>query len=116
MSNRNTNRLIRTNAAQLYKNLLKKRGLSRIQQYTTAVFNKLTPSKIQRLQRERHVWKPGDRLYKLADTYYGDPEMWWVIAWYNQKPTDSHYQLGQIVLIPMPLEEILRFFYENDRA
>jgi len=116
MSNRNSNRLIRTNAAKIYKNLLKKRGLSQIQQYTTPTFNEITAEKVQRLQRERHIWKPGDRLYKLANQYYGDPEMWWVIAWYNQKPTDSHYKLGQTVLVPVPLDEILRIFYENDRS
>ena len=54
-----------------------------------------------------HVWKQGDRYFKLASEYYGDPTLWWVIAWFNKKPTESHVKLGDIIQIPMPLETVL---------
>ena len=34
--------------------------------------------------------------------YYGDAEYWWLIAWYNNKPTESHFKLGDVVYIPLP--------------
>ena len=46
----------------------------------------------------------GDKLYKFAHEYYGDPNLWWVIAWYNNKPTDAHFKLGETVYIPRELE------------
>ena len=113
MSNRNSNRVIRTNGMQIYQELLNSRGLKKVKQYTTPIFNQITTNDARKLQRVRRLWSPGDRLYKLASEYYGDPEMWWVIAWYNQKPTESHFTLGQTVLIPLPLEDVLGLFYTN---
>jgi len=63
-----------------------------------------------KLQRQQHLWKIGDRYYKLAHKYYGNAKYWWVIAWYNKKPTESHMQLGETLYIPSPLEDILRYF------
>ena len=111
MSNRNSNRVIRTNGEQIYQELLNGRGLKKVQQYTTPIFNKISANDVRKLQRVRHLWTVGDKLYKLANEYYRDPEMWWVIAWYNQKPTESHFKLGDVVLIPLPLEDILATYY-----
>ena len=111
---RNDNRIKRTNAERLYKEILGKRGLKKIKQYTTPTLNSLDAKKRSSLDRIRHVWTIGDRLYKLASEYYGDPEMGWLIAWYNQKPTESHYSLGDIVLIPLPLEDVVTMYYEQE--
>ena len=35
-----------------------------------------------------HIWKSGDKFYKLSNQYYGDTNMWWVIAWFNNTPTE----------------------------
>lgn len=48
--------------------------------------------------------KYGDRIDLLAYTFYGDPNLWWVIAGANDMnilPTDL--QPGNIVRIPSPL-------------
>ena len=55
-----------------------------------------------------HVWKTGDRYYKLADEYYDRPTYWWVIALFNSKPTEGHIKKGEIIRIPVPLENFLR--------
>ena len=55
----------------------------------------------------RHVWGLGDRLYKLAHQYYGDPALWWIIAWYNTRPTEAHFKQGDVIRIPLPLNEVL---------
>jgi len=56
---------------------------------------------------EIHVWGMGDRYYKLADRYYGDPTYWWIIAWFNKKPTESHINVGDFIRVPLPLGEVL---------
>ena len=67
-------------------------------QYSTPSFKRLSASQRRTLNEVRHVWKTGDRYYKLAATYYGRPELWWAIALYNEKPTVcssyiSHYEI-----------------------
>lgn len=47
-----------------------------------------------------HVWSYGDNLRKLSYKYYSDPKFWWVIGFVNKKPTDSHFSLGDEIMIP----------------
>lgn len=110
MSIRYDNRSVRTNATKIHKKLLEKRGMKRVQQYTTPIFNDISPSERASLDRVEHIWTVGDRLYKLAFKYYGDSELWWIIAWYNQKPTEADFKIGDLVYIPLPLEDILYMF------
>jgi hypothetical protein len=107
MARYSTRRKLNNNST-LYFDILKNRGLQNIIQYDTAKFNSL--NKLN-LSVQRHVWQRSDRLAKLGDFYYGDPKMWWVIAFYNQKPTDSHFVVGETIFIPTPLEEVLRVVY-----
>ncbi len=59
------------------------------------------------LSTDAHVWSVGDKFYKLAQMYYNDPKLWWVLAWYNQKPTEGHLELGDTVLVPRNIDELL---------
>ena len=91
-----------------YKRYLKKtRGLEQVNQYSTPKFRHPDANDIANFSVINHVWKTGDRYFKLAHEYYGDPEMWWVIALYNQKPTEFHAKLGDVLYIPTPLETVL---------
>lgn len=56
----------------------------------------------------KEVYKMGDRLYKFAFKHYGDVDLWWIIAWYNNKPTDAHFEIGDVVYIPNELDVALR--------
>lgn len=47
-----------------------------------------------------YQWQYGDKLYKLAQRFYGDAKLWWIIAHVNLRPTDSHYEPGDTVIIP----------------
>jgi|15BtaG_2_1085339.scaffolds.fasta_scaffold00865_7 nucleoid-associated protein YgaU len=93
------------NNSTLYHEVLEKRGVQHIIQYDTAKFKSLNRLN---LSVQTHIWQRQDRLAKLADTYYGDPTKWWVIGFYNQKPTDSHFMVGEAVFIPFPLDDILK--------
>jgi hypothetical protein len=104
---RYSNQEIFTNARQAYKRYLKSRGIKLINQYDTPKFRFPKEEDLANFSSIKHVWGPGDRYFKLASQYYGDPELWWVIAFYNQKPTEFHIKLGDVVYIPKPLETVL---------
>tara|TARA_R110000824_G_scaffold346440_1_gene533279 strand:+ start:803 stop:1144 length:342 start_codon:yes stop_codon:yes gene_type:complete len=56
---------------------------------------------------EYKVWGAGDTYQKLAYEYYGDPELWWVLAWINKKPTEFHVNSGDVLYVPLVLNEAL---------
>lgn len=102
------NQRVYRNANEAYKRYLKQtRGMDSIRQYNTPKFKHPSAGETSNFNTVSHIWRTGDRLYKLADEYYNDAEMWWVIALYNQKPTEFHYKLGDVLYIPVPLESVL---------
>jgi nucleoid-associated protein YgaU len=107
---RYSNRLIRINNSALYRKQFLNRGISFVNQYGTPRMNYPTPAEIDLIDTVAHAWQLGDRYYKLAHTYYDDPRLWWVIAWFNLLPTESHVELGDVILIPKDLEEILSIY------
>lgn len=105
---RYNNYKILNNSSKYYQFLRKKRnGIKNIQQYETPVL--YHPDMIDRasLNTTTHVWTVGDRYYKLADQYYGDPALWWIIAWYNGRPTEADCITGDLLTIPLDAESIL---------
>ena len=105
------NQQIFTNSSQQYKTYLEKtRGLKEIKQFDTHKLNYPTREETSQFSTIAHIWTTGDRFFKLADEYYEDPELWWVIALFNRTPTESHVKLGDSVQIPIPLEKILLHF------
>ena len=109
MTSRYAGREIGINDLDIYKKLLKEKNIKFIKQYFSPNLKHLTSDQINQLELVGHVWSLGDRYYKLAYEYYGDSTLWWVIAWYNQKPTESHLQIGDTIQIPLPLEKFLSF-------
>ena len=103
-------RLLAINETELYSEHFEKRGVGSIDQYTTPRFTHATPAQIKKMNIVHHSWTYGDKYYKLAHKYYNDPELWWVIAWFNKKPTETHVSIGDIVYIPTPIAEILKVY------
>ena len=101
----------KTNTEETHKELLQKRGLKSVEQYTTPEFATISVPQRHSLINELHIWKMGDSYAKLASKYYGDTSLWWVIGWYNQKPTDAHVMIGDSLAIPLPLDKVLSLFY-----
>jgi len=103
------NQNIFINAGKAYRRYLKSRGKKKITQYATPRFKHPTAEDSSNFNTTNHIWKTGDKYYKLASQYYNDSSMWWVIALYNQKPTEFHMNPGDIVYIPTPLESVLYY-------
>ena len=110
MASRYDNRIIAKNSDEAYKDLFDKRGVRFIRQYRTGVLRHPSGLDVMSLNMVGHTWTVGDRYYKLAQQHYGDPTYWWVIAWFNQAPTEAHLNLGDPIQIPSPLERVLGFF------
>ena len=104
------NRSIFENREELYENLFEDKGVKKIVQYDTSLFKKITPEQYSQLSVITKKWSTGDRYYKLAAEHYGDPKLWWIIARFNNKPTEGHLKLGDNVLIPLPREVILGYY------
>ena len=106
VASRYENRLLRMNETVRYGDVLKKRGVKRIEQYVTPKFITI-PSRLRNLIRyEIVLWQMGDKYFKLANKYYGDPELWWVIASFNLAPTEAHLDIGDTVYVPINWEVI----------
>jgi nucleoid-associated protein YgaU len=110
MADRYANRRLLKNDMEMYSKLFEDRGVNFISQYASAAFNYPNSNDIGNLQNIQHIWKTGDRYYKLASKYYGEPTYWWVIALYNKTPTEAHLRLGDVIDIPVPLETVLSYF------
>ena len=109
MIERYSNRMIAINQTSLYEEYFRNRGVRYINHYETPNFVFPKNEEFSRIATQSHVWKIGDRFFKLAYQYYGDSRDWWVIAKFNNKPTDSHVNIGELITIPVSLQEVLRY-------
>ncbi len=114
MSNRDYNRRVFDNNTEYYEFLRKERGdVKNLQHYGTPNLYMPTLQERMTLTTDKHVWRYGDRFYKLAHQYYGSTQYWWVIAWYNGYMTEADIFMGDPLYIPINLEaalELLRVY------
>jgi len=104
MSSRYHGRKKKITDQKRYKELLDKRGVRKIKHFATPKMNHPTAQQREEFTKHVHIWKDGDRFYKLAHKHYGDARYWWVIAWWNLRPTESHVEIGEGIRIPGPLQ------------
>lgn len=95
------------NKNEMYENLFEKRGVKQIKQYTSPTLKYPTEAEKDTIQTTNYTWKQGDKLWRLAAQYYGDASLWWVIAQFNQKPTEMHIEIGEEIKIPVDLSLVL---------
>lgn len=106
---RYANKKIFLNDAEYYDFLRKNRSNTKgVRQYDTQILKNPTIADRSALKTVTHVWKYGDRYYKLADQDYNDVDYWWVIAWWNARPTEADVSPGDAISIPLNLEEALQ--------
>ena len=111
MYSRFTNRNIFINDNKDYKDkFLVNRDLNQIVQYSTARFRYPTAEEAASITSTPLIWSSNSRLFNIASEYYGSAGLWWVIAWYNKRPTEAHFKIGETIYIPTPIEIVLDFF------
>ena len=97
------------NTSEKYEKLFDRRDIKRVIQYRTPILNFPDLEQQQTINVLSHYWLSTDKFYKLANQYYGDHTLWWVIAQYNQKPTEQHISPGEAILIPSPISIVLQY-------
>ncbi len=106
MKNRMDRKIIK-NDNELFQDIFRERNVKFIDHYATPTMKEITAEMSSKIEQISHIWTLGDRYYKLAYKYYGNVSWWWVIARFNNKPTESHLNLGDVVMIPIPLTDAL---------
>tara|TARA_R100001163_G_C5060958_1_gene197849 strand:+ start:1490 stop:1828 length:339 start_codon:yes stop_codon:yes gene_type:complete len=97
------------NSSEYYKFLRKKRNNAKlIRHFATPIIKHPSVSMRASIVTSPHMWRYGDRFYKLANDFYNDPNYWWVIAWYNGLPTEADINFGDVIEIPVKIEDALR--------
>lgn len=92
---------------EMYSNYLEERGVREITFIPFTKFKQLSASEKRQILEVSHIWKSGDRYYKLSVEHYGNPNYWWIIAYYNNKPTEASISIGDTIKIPKPLNVLL---------
>lgn len=98
------------NKDRTYYTIMEDRGVSQVQQFGTKTLKYPSTEQISELNIIAHSWRYGDRYHRLAHDNYGDSKLWWVIAFFNQQPTESNLEFGSIIYIPHPLERVLNIY------
>lgn len=94
------------NNLEYYSYLRKSRDLPAVNHLATPILRNPTIADRTNIMSDSHIWALGDRFYKLAHKYYGSPEYWWVIAWYNSTPTEVDVSFGDMIEIPINLSSV----------
>ena len=108
MGDRYNNKTIFRNDHESYEAIFEERHVPYIRQYGTSTMMTPSVAQIMNFSTVPYIWAVGDRFYKLAIQFYSDPQYWWVIALYNKKPTEASINIGDVITIPLPLENVLR--------
>ena len=107
MPSRYDRRRILNNNLERYEPLLEKRHKSSLRHYNTFQTKKIEIEQLQQIEKRAHRWVASDKFFKLASVYYDNPELWWIIAYFNEKPTENHCTPGDLIFVPLPLERVL---------
>jgi len=81
-----------------YSTIFKRKGVTFLKIKRTKTFEKVKDLEMEVIAE--HVWSKNDNLLRLSQEYYGVNKFWWAIGLANKKPTDGHYNIGDIVYIP----------------
>lgn len=102
--------IIQTAHPRMGKTLIRRNRSLHTPHYEGPFF--ITPDDLElsQIDHVQHTWKHGDRFYKVAQKYYGEPEAWWVIAMYNGIPTEAHVRTGDSIYVPTPLSRVLTIY------
>ena len=93
-----------------YSDIFKNRGLKQVNQYLTPELQYPSPEDLIGVTKNTRTWGIGTKYFNLAHEFYGEPQYWWVIAWFNLRPLESDFRPGDVVIIPTPIEAVLSGF------
>ena len=89
-----------------YKNYLSSRNLKNVVQYSTPKFRYFTEEEMKNINFFEYTWTTGDRLYKLADRFFGTPNDWWLLLRFNKLKNETDIKAGDVLKIPYNIEQL----------
>ena len=84
----------------MFKQIKTLRKTDSVNIFSTPKFKKPSDEVMEQVDFDIHTWTRGDSFYRLSHTHYGDTKYWWVIALFNNTPTEHHVEIGDQILIP----------------
>ena len=109
-ASRYLNRTVFINQTDEYRSYYEERNLKFLRHLSSPVYKTIEAEDLKNIATISHLWKVRDRYWKLGAKYYNDPKLWWLIAWWNGKPTEGHVKPGDFIYIPVPQEKALSLF------
>lgn len=110
MIDRYKDRVIYDNTEEIYQNIIFDRNVKILRHFNTPNIYRPTPEEYNSINYIEHIWTVGDRYYKLSYKYYNNVNDWWVIALFNNRPTESHNKIGDVVKIPSRIIDVVKLF------
>ena len=98
---------IEVSKGDMFKQIKQRRDLDSVSLFLSPRFKRIAEIDLEELSYEGYIWTRGDNFYKLAHEFYGVPEYWWVVALFNNAPTEQHIKIGQRIFIPHEPESII---------
>ena len=96
------------NNKEQYDKIFEKRGIREITQYRSPKATYVSDEQLAKVECHNVTWYYGLSYEKLASEFYADPTLWWVIASFNRKPTESHVEIGETIRVPKSLADALQ--------
>lgn len=93
-------RSILSNTRPIDRKRVTRRNTNSLTYFSADSLKHPTQEDYNRIGSKPVIWNETTRLSSLAQQYLGNFEYWWVIAWWNKKPTDAHFKAGDVVYIP----------------
>lgn len=90
-----------------YNDLLRKKNLKKITQYSTFNFNELQNINDYNLTIAYHRVEPFEKIFMISQKYYGSPEYGWLICYTNKLPNETRIKTGDVLRIYLPLPRLL---------
>ena len=92
--------------SDMFKQLKTRRNLDSVSLIATVNYGNISDTDLEDIEYESYIWTRGDRFYKLAGDFYDSHDYWWVIAIFNNAPTEHHIQIGEEIFIPRSPETV----------
>lgn len=93
------------NNSEIYQDFFEERGVKKILHNSVPNINFNFNQEAHAYKK--HIWRKGDTLIRLSNKYYQTFSYWHVIGFFNKKPIDTMYLLGEEIKIPINVTTIL---------
>lgn len=108
MSQLYTKRQVLQNYNNMYRKYFASNSQQFVQHHGRPDFSKIDDTFLDQLRTTEYIWTSGDTFRKVTERIYGKPDQWFLVALVNRKSSDVEMSAGDVILLPVVLEDIQR--------